>query len=104
MQYALIILGTTYTILIKMLIIIYPPQHWPIDFFQDFRWQSVAFRISIVLSMAYGLIVYLTLQHLSVSIQLLVSEQYEEGEKKKHVTEIFGYVVLGIVLMSIIGS
>ena len=72
--YGLLCVESFYNSITMTLILMYPPNEYETNFFEDFRWQSVILRTSIVLSMAFGLVVFLTLQQLGLSIQLLYED------------------------------
>ena len=59
--YMFIIFGTVLTTVTMTTMAIIPPKDYAEDWFTDFRWQSLLFRISIVINLLYGVEVYLTL-------------------------------------------
>ena len=80
--YVFVVAGTTLTSATMLSVVISPITDYEKGWFEDYRWQSLLFRISITVSLLYGIEVYLIMQRL----KLKIFKHYELSETSGKLT------------------
>ena len=91
--YVFIVAGTTLTAATMLSVVISPIKDYQKGWFSDYRWQSLFFRVSITVSLLYGIEVYLIMQRL----KLKIFKHYDlMGDTQAKCRKLTGYVVVGL--------
>ena len=96
--YVFLLVGTAITTMTMLSIVISPITDYEKGWFEDFRPQTLFFRISITISLLYGLEVYLIIQRLRLNVLKLYQLM---DEKQAKCRKIVGLLVVSIQIIII---